>query len=135
MTFKEYLREVVSPDCADGAGVVPNGPYKGWKLIRTSHLDSKRPPSERDRDHGFVCLDFNKIVTKLTQKRPFGLKDGKTQIVWQNEKGYQSAVVAVDNNKKTITFVTIIQLNKKTATKYETKGMSSINLGIIKSPN
>ena len=44
--FYELFLEKVSNDCQTGAGVVPNvGPFKDFKIIRTSHLDNKRGTS------------------------------------------------------------------------------------------
>ena len=131
--FKE-LFEKVSKDCSTGPGVIPDGPYKGWKIIRTGHLDDKRD-SGRDRDHGFTCSTFDALITKLMQKRPMGLKSAKMQLTWKNSKGYQAVVVNVSNDQKQITFVTVMQLNRNKATQYETKGAPNIDLGIIKEPN
>lgn len=134
MKFKLYL-EKVSPDCSTGAGVIPDGPYKGWKVVRTSHLDDKREPSKLDRDHGFDCDTFDTLITKLTQKRPMGLKSGKLQITWKNPKGYQACVINISNDTKSITFITVMQLSRGRANQYETKGAPSIDLGIVKEPN
>ncbi len=135
MTFKDYLQEKVSQDCSTGSGVIPDGPYKGWKLIRTSHLDDDRK-SGMDRDENFDCDTFDAIVTKFLQKRPMGLKDGKYSLSWKNANGYQNTVVAVRNSDTSITFITVIQMNKKSARDYHhKKGQSSIDLGIIKEPN
>ena len=144
MKFKKYFNELmnpinlverVSPDCSTGAGEITTaGPWKDFKVIRTSHLDDERNTG-RERDHGFDCDTFDAIITKFLQKRPLGIKDGKVQLTWKNSKGYQAAVVQVSNSKKNITFVTIMQLNRKKATQYETNGDPSIDLGIIKEPN
>lgn len=132
--FKELFTEKVSPDCSTGAGVIPEGPWKDFKVVRTSHLDDKRDTG-RDRDHGFNCDTFDAIITKLMQKRPLGLKSGKMQLTWKNPKGYQAVVVNISTDAKTITFITVMQMNRKKATQYETKGAPSIDLGIIKEPN
>ncbi|MCD6435379.1 MAG: hypothetical protein J7L15_03245 [Clostridiales bacterium] len=132
--FKE-LFEKVSPDCSTGPGVIPDGPYSSWKIIRTAHLDEPRnPSSSKQRDADFTCSTFDALITKLTQKR-FNLKSGKLQLTWKNSKGYQAVVVNVSNDNKTITFVTVMQLNRNKATQYETKGAPNIDLGIIKEPN
>ncbi len=136
MMFKELfieLIEKVSPDCSTGDGVIPDGPYKGWHLIRTSHLDHVRP-NGKQRDDSFDCSTFDAVITTLLQKRPLGLKDGKMQLTWKNKRGFQALVVGIDNSKKSIVFVTIMQLNKKKATDYHTKGAANINLGILREP-
>ena len=135
MNFKKYLNEKVSPDCSTGAGVIPDGPWKDYEVIRTSHLDDPRnPPDPKQRDHDFICLDFDAIITKLMQKRPMGLREGKTQLTWKNSKGYQAMVINISNRQKSITVITIMQMNRKKSTQYETKGAPNIDLGIIKSP-
>ncbi len=131
--FKE-LFEKVSPDCSTGGGEIPDGPWKDYRVIRTSHLDDERGTG-RERDYGFDCDTFDALITKLMQKRPMGLRDGKMQLTWKNSKGYQAVVVSVQTSKKTITFITVMQMNRKKATQYETKGAPSIDLGIIKEPN
>ncbi len=147
MNFKNYLQDLghpghsghlsekVTPDCADGSGVIPDGPYKGWKVIRTSHLDDDRK-NGKDRDVNFDCDTFDAIITKFLQKRPMGVKDGKYSLSWRNIDGYQNTIVAVKNGNKSITFITVIQMNKKSARDYHAKsGQVSIDLGIIKEPN
>ena len=137
--FKELfieLTEKVSKDCSTGSGVIPDGPWKEYKVIRTSHLDEPRnPPNPKQRDDSFICNTFDLIITKLMQKRPLGLKSGKVQLTWKNPKGYQAVVVNISTDLKTITFITVMQLNRKKATQYETKGAPSIDLGLIKTPN
>ena len=138
MKFKEYnaLYEKVSPDCSTGPGVIPEGPWKGFKVVRTGHLDDPRnPPSKKQRDDSFDCDTFDALITKLMQKRPMGLKSGKMQITWKNKEGYQAAVINISNDNQTITFITIMQMNRSSATKYETKGAPNIDLGLIKEPN
>ena len=48
------INEKVSPDCSDGAGIIPEGPYKGWKVYRTNHIDDIRKETGKERDHGFT---------------------------------------------------------------------------------
>ncbi len=84
--FKELFTERVSPDCSTGPGIIPDGPYKGWEIVRTNHLDDKRDTG-RERDDGFDCQTFDAIISKLMQKRPLGLKSGKMQLTWKNAKG------------------------------------------------
>ena len=135
MNFKLYL-EKVSGDCLTGAGEIPDGPWKGYKVIRTNHLDDPRnPPDPTQRDQNFDCSTFDGIITKLMQKRPLGLKSGKMQLTWKNSRGYQAVVVNISTDNKTITFITVMQLNRKKSTQYETKGAPSIDLGILKEPN
>lgn len=132
----EALNEKVSPDCSTGPGVIPDGPWKEYEVIRTNHLDDPRnPPNPKQRDAGFDCDTFDAIITKLMQKRPLGLRGGKMQLTWKNPRGYQAVVVNIDTSKKTITFITVMQMDRKKATQYETKGAPSIDLGIIKEPN
>lgn len=133
--FKELFTEKVTPDCSNGPGVIPEGPWKGFKVVRTSHLDDKRKPSNKDRDDGFDCQTFDALITKLMQKRPLGLKSGKMQITWKNKDGVQAAVINISNDQKTITFITVMQLNRSNASKYETKGAPNIDLGLVKEPN
>ena len=134
-TFKQFI-ERVSQDCSTGAGELPMfvGPWKGFTVIRTNHLDDKRPPSERDRDHGFDCGSFDSIISAFLKKRPLGLKDGKYSLTWKNKKGHQNAVVNVNNDKKTITFITIIQLNKRQPNDYHAKGAAALFIGNISVP-
>ena len=136
MTFRELL-EKVSKDCSTGDGIIPDGPYKGWKVWRTNHLDKPRYPtiSSVERDEGFECDTFDALVSTLLKKRPLGLKDGKTQITWKNTEGIQACMLDIDNKKKTITFITVMQLNKSRSTQYETKGSPSIDLGNLNEPN
>ena len=132
MKFKNFL-EKVSPNCDTGSGVIPDGPYKGWKVYRTSHLDDIRKPSNKERDDGFSCATFEVLVKKFLQKRALGINSGKYQLTWKNSRGYQAVVVNVTNDNKTISFITVMQLNKKAARDYYAKG-PSIDLGLIKEP-
>ena len=138
MKFKDFIEllEKVSRDCSTGDGLIPDGPYKGWKVWRTNHLDKPRFPtiSDIERDEGFICKTFDHLITALLRKRPLGLKDGKTQITWKNDDGIQACMLDIDNRRKTITFITVMQLNKKRSTGYETKGAPSIDLGVLKDP-
>jgi hypothetical protein len=139
-SFKQFFMEVVTKDCSTGAGEIPDGPYKGWKVIRTRHLDEPRPPSDEERDEGFDCKTFEKIVMTFLQKRPLGIQDGSYQLVWKNDKGYQVVVVDVNNKDKKITFITVIQGNKKNPIGYMTapsmkKHQRLINLGKIDEPD
>jgi hypothetical protein len=135
MMFKEIFRlfEKVSRDCSNGPGIVPDGPYKGWELIRTSHLDEPRK-NGKERDHDWNCQSFDNLVTKFLQKRPLGINDGKYTLTWKNSDGYQSCIVSVDNSRKSITFVTIMMLNKKSTRDYTKVGSTLINLGVIQLP-
>ena len=131
MSFKVFL-EKVSQDCSDGRGIIPDGPYKGWKVLRTNHLDDYR--GNKQRDHNFECNDFEKIVLKFLEKRPLGIEDGEYSITWKNQDGYQNAVVSVNNKFQVITFVTIIQMNKKTP-KYTLKSNTrKVYIGIVNAP-
>ncbi len=134
MKFKEIF-EKVSQDCSTGAGEIPSGPYKGWKAIRTNHLDDTRPPSERERDANFDCQTFDALIDGFLKKRPLGVQDGKYQITWKNKKGVQAFVINVDNSKKVITFITVMQLNKRSPQDYHAKGARAIDLGKILEPN
>jgi len=135
MTFKDYLIEKVSGDCSTGSGVVPEGPWQGYKIIRTSHLDDPRnPPSEIQRDQGVDCKFFDEIAKALFRKRPLGLKSGQYAIFWTNSRGTQNAMVDIKAEKKTITFVTMIQQNKP-MNKYRVRsGTVKLDLGIVKEP-
>ena len=143
MTFKEFrelqnLQEKVSPDCSTGAGELPPvvGPWKDFVAIRTNHLDDIRPPSSKERDAGFDCQSFDHIIKALFRKRPLGLAAGKYQLAWKNKKGYQTGIVSIDTNKKTITWITIMQLNKKRALDYHPKpGDRLLDLGMVNEPN
>ena len=83
--FTETINEKVSKDCSDGSGVIPDGPYKGWKVIRTRHLDEPRPPSEKERDDGFLCDTFENLVLAFLKKR-LNIQDGKYLLEWKNNK-------------------------------------------------
>ena len=133
--FRDIFSEKVSNDCSTGSGVVPNGPYKGWKLVRTSHLDDKRD-SGRERDHNFDCDTFTDLMNGLTKKRPLGINSGKWSLAWKNQKGYQTAIVQINSDKKQVTFVTVMQLNKKKALDYRPKkGDKFLDLGNINTPD
>ena len=135
MTFKKYLDEVVSPDCSTGSGVVPEGPWQGYKIIRTSHLDDPRnPPDPTQRDQGVDCDFFDEIAKALFRKRPLGLRAGDYAIFWTNSKGTQNAMVNINTDKKTITFITMIQQNKP-MNKYRVKnGTVKLDLGRVLEP-
>ena len=132
--FKE-LFEKVSPDCSTGSGVIPEGPWHGYKIIRTSHLDDPRnPPSPIQRDQGVTCDFFDEIAKALFRKRPLGLQSGQYAIFWKNSRGVQNAMIDIKSEKKTITFVTMIQQNKP-MTKYRVRaGTIKLDLGIVKEP-
>ncbi len=131
MKFKKFL-EKVSKDCSDGRGIIPDGPYKGWKVLRTSHLDDLR--GNKQRDHNFECDDFEKLVMRFLEKRPLGIEDGEYSVTWKNKNGFQNMVISVDNKFKIITFITIIQLDKKTP-KYTLKSKTrQVYLGNVDAP-
>ena len=134
MKFKSFL-EKVSKDCSTGAGVVPDGPWNGYKIIRTNHLDDPRNPSSNvQRDQGVTCDFFDEIAKALFRKRPLGLRDGTYAIFWKNSNGVQNAMVDIDTNRKTITFVTMI-MQSKPMNKYRIKkGTMKLDLGIVKEP-
>jgi hypothetical protein len=135
MKFREMFEELfekVSRNCSDGSGEIPDGPYKGWQVIRTNHLDEPRPPSDKERDDGFDCETFEDLVLAFLKKRPLGIKDDKYLIEYKNKKGYQSFVIKVLNKNKTITFITIMQLNKKRQGEYNITDERYIYIGTIK---
>ena len=136
--FIEIFLEKVSPDCSTGAGIVPSiGPYKGFKVVRTSHLDDPRnPPNPEERDDGFDCDTFDTLAKKFFQKRPLGVADGDYSIFWKSPKGTESAIVNVNNTSKKFTFVTIMQLHKRNMNDYRIKQKTiKIDLGNIPEPN
>jgi hypothetical protein len=136
MTFKEFLLEKVSPDCSTGSGVVPEGPWKGFKAVRTNHLDEPRPPKGEERDEGFDCNTFDEIMKSFFKKRPLGVADGDYSLFWKNSKGWQTAIINVNNDTKTIKWITVIQKNKKSMNDYRIKYKTiKINLGNIPEPN
>ena len=135
-SFKDFLNEKVSPDCSTGAGIIPEGPWKEYNIIRTRHLDEPRnPPGGAERDEGVTCNYFDAIAKAIFRKRPLGLRSGDYSIFWKNSKGYQTAIVAIDADKKTITFVTMIQQNKRNPNDYRIKkGTIKFDVGIVKEP-
>jgi len=137
-TFKEYLKlsEKVSPDCSTGAGEIPEGPWKGFKVVRTAHLDEPRPPKGNERDEGFNCDTFDKLMSTLLKKRPLGLQDGEYLIFWENKKGYQTAAIIVDNADKKVIFKTVIQGDKRKVQDYRLNksGKRIIDLGKVPEP-
>ena len=135
VSLDENLQEKVSSDCSTGAGEIPDGPWKGFQVIRTNHLDDHRGSSEKARDADFDCETFDELVNGLLKKRPMGIKDDKYLVEWKNKRGYQSYVVKVDNTRKTITFITVMMLNKKSPGMYNTSGARYIFIGNIKEPN
>ena len=102
-------------------------------MIRTNHLDDRRS-NGTERDENFNCDTFDALITKLLQKRPLGLKAGKTQLTWKNQKGYQAVVLQISVDSKSITFITAMQLNKKKSTQYEMRDGVNINLGVLSTP-
>ena len=114
-----HIDEKVSRDCATGNGSM----FKigGWIVGRTSHLDDKRPPSEKERDDGFFCQKFVDVVKMFKKKRPMNINDGKWHLIYKDEDGFQNCLVAVNNEFKTMTFVTIMQLNKSKVNDYNIK--------------
>jgi hypothetical protein len=70
------------------------------------------------------------------RKRPLGVSDGDYSIFWKNDKGWQTAIINVNNENKTITWVTVIQKNKKSMNDYRVKQKTiKINLGNIPEPD
>jgi len=127
----QIIQERVSPDCQTGNGAMMK--VGKWIIGRTSHLDDPRPPSEKERDDGFYCKEFANIIQMFLKKRPMNISDGKYHLVYKNEHGYQDCLVAVNNDFKTMTFVTIMQLNKKSPNDYDAKnGEKRIFIGKTK---
>jgi hypothetical protein len=116
----QNILERVSRDCSTGNGAMMK--INGWIIGRTSHLDDPRPPSEKERDDGFYCKEFANIIKMFLKKRPMNIADGKYHLVYKDENGYQNCVVAVNNSFKTMTFITIMQLNKRNPNDYKTRG-------------
>jgi len=113
------IQERVYRDCSTGSG--PMMKVGGWIIGRTSHLDDPRPPSEKQRDDGFYCNEFAKVIKMFLKKRPIGISSGKWHLIYKNENGYQNCVVAVNEEFHTMTFVTIMQLNKRSHNDYRIK--------------
>ena len=113
------IRERVTKDCSTGNG--PMFKVGGWVVGRTSHLDDPRPPSEKERDDGFYCKKFIKVIQMFRKKRPLAINDGKWHLIYKDENGYQDCLVSVNNEYKTMTFVTIMQLNKRSINDYKVK--------------
>ena len=134
--FKELFLEKVSNDCQTGAGVVPNvGPFKNFKIVRTNHLDAKRGQSSKERDEDFDCESFDLILKKFFQKRPLGVQDGDYSLFWENKNGVQSMIININNTNKSLTILTIMQLNKNNMNDYKIKQKTiKINLGKIPKP-
>lgn len=126
----QHFNEKVSPDCSTGNGAM----FKvgKWIVGRTQHLDDPRPPSEKERDDGFFCKEFISVVKLFLKKRPIEISDGKYHLVYKNEGGYQNCLVAVNNEFKTMTFVSIMQLNKNSPSDYKVKnGEKRIFIGNV----
>ena len=116
------IREIierVSRDCSTGNG--PMFKVGEWVIGRTSHLDDPRPPSEKERDDGFYCKKFLKVIQMFRKKRPLGINGGKWHLIYKDENGYQDCLVSVNNEYKTMTFITIMQLNKSRIGNYKIK--------------
>jgi hypothetical protein len=105
-------------------------------IVRTSHLDDPRnPPSPIQRDQNFDCDSFDEIMKDFFRKRPLGVSDGDYSIFWKNQKGVQTAIINVNNKTKKITWVTIMQLNKRSMNDYKIKQKTiKIDLGNIPEP-
>jgi hypothetical protein len=114
------ILERVSRDCSTGNG--PMMKIKGWIIGRTSHLDDPRPPSEKERDDGFYCDEFSSIIKMFLRKRPMNVADGKYHLIYKDKNGYQNCVVSVNNEYHTMTFITIMQLNKRNPDAYKIRG-------------
>lgn len=127
------INEKVSPDCSDGSGIIPDGPYKGWKVYRTNHIDDIRKETGKERDYGFTCKTFDLLINKFLAKRPLGIDSGEYTLGWKNTKGYQTVVVNISNDTKVISFITVMQLNKKSIRDYKIRG-KMVNLGVIDAP-
>jgi hypothetical protein len=134
--FYELFAEKVSGDCSTGAGIVPNvGPFKDFKILRTSHLDNKRGTSSKERDEDFDCQSFDLILKKFFQKRPLGVQDGDYSLFWENKEGVQSMIININNEEKALSIITIMQLNKNNMNNYRIKQKTiKINLGKIQEP-
>jgi len=125
------LSEKVSPDCSTGNGAM----FKvgDWVIGRTNHLDDPRPPSEKERDDGFFCKEFIKIIQMFMKVRPYEIQEGKYNLVFKNKLGFQNCVISVNSEFKTMTFITIMQLNKKNMSDYTVKnGDKKIYIGEVK---
>ena len=134
-TFKQFINEKVSPDCGSGPGIIPAGPFAGYKVLRVRHLDAKRKDG-KERDYGFNCNTFQAIVNALSRIKgiPSMRHMGEYQIVWKNKKGYQAAAIEVNHSDKIVKFITVMQLNRKCQTCYHSKGRPEIYLGPIDEP-
>jgi hypothetical protein len=135
ISFKEYLLEKVSSDCSSGPGIIPAGPFAGYKVLRVKHLDSKRKDG-KERDYGFDCETFEALVMGLSRIKgiPSMKHMGEYQIVWKNRKGYQAAAIEVDHERKIVKFITVMQLNRQCQTCYHSKGRPEIYIGPIDEP-
>jgi len=127
----QTIQERVSRDCQTGNGAMMK--VGSWIIGRTSHLDDPRPPSEKERDDGFYCKEFANIIQMFLKKRPMNITDGKYNLIYKNGDGYQNCLVAVNNGFNTMTFVTIMQLNKNNVNDYNVKsGEKRLFIGNVK---
>ena len=136
--FLELFTEKVNSDCSQGSGVIPTiGPYKDFVVVRTSHLDDPRnPPDETQRDAGFDCDSFDDITTAFFRKRPLGVADGDYSIFWKNAGGVQTAIININNKTKKLTYITIMQLNKRNMNDYRIKKKTiKLDLGRVNEPD
>ena len=106
----DVLNELVSDNCGTGAGLATK--HKGWEIIRTKHLDAPRSKdSDVQRDAGYTCAKFVKVVTLFLKHKRITISTGKYNLMYKENKYFQEAVIAIDIELKKIKFVTIMQLN------------------------
>ncbi len=87
--------------------------------MRTNHLDDYR--IDKQRDYGYTCEKFEKIIEILFKKRPLGIDSGKYNLIFKENGDYQSVIIAVDKTNKKITFITIMNLNLNSIHDYKYK--------------
>ena len=108
------LVEKVSMDCTIGAGLAFT--HKGWELYRTRHLDKLRDGTKRD--DGYNCDKFKKIVTLFLKHKKITIRDGHYNLMYKEDGYFQEIVITVDNERKSITVITIIALSLERQSDY-----------------
>ena len=128
----DVLNELVSRDCSTGAGTALN--YSGWYVVRTKHLDDKRSKdSDIQRDAGYDCNKFRKVVSLFLKYKRITIKGGKYNLMYKEGKYFEEVVIDVRMETKQIVFVTIMQLDLEKQSDYRNpKKEKRIFIGVMK---
>jgi hypothetical protein len=94
------------------------GNVGGYRIIKSEHTKHTRDYQKFSRDYGMTKNDFLDVIDKFIKKTT--PKDGKKYHLFYKKTGrYNDLIVAVDG--KTITIITVIQLQKQSVLQYFSK--------------